>query len=486
MISPPSRALVFVGLLLAAGHASAETPGPGLRVLVVASTDQYHWPMAAQSEPLFAALGKENGFAADFTKNGTALTDESLARYDVVVQMHLAPFDLSTEQQDALQRFILKGGGWVGVHAAGLTGKQFVAKDVRYWQWFEDFFGGVVYSPHPKLQKGTVVVEDRTHPITRNLPKRFEVLDEWYEFDQSPRANVHVLATADESTYHQNKPMGDHPMVWTNPKFDRMVYIGIGHDVSMNTDPNFRILLRDAILWARPPKTATPRFRALVLAEKKSPHTAFVEAARPWLDDLARREGFALDYVSNTDSIDEASLAKHRLFLQLDYPPYGWTPAAAAAFKTYIEKGQGGWVGLHHATLLGEFDHFPMWPWFSDFMGKIRWKAYIPTFAAGTVHVEDGAHPVMAGVPQVFGIEREEWYTFDQSPRPNVHVLASVDESSYRPDSPIKMGDHPVVWTNDHMAARNVYIFMGHGPDLLENKTFTTIFRNAILWAAGP
>jgi hypothetical protein len=28
------------------------------------------------------------------------------------------------------------------------------------------------------------------------------------------------------------------------------------------------------------------------------------------------------------------------------------------------------------------------------------------------------------------------------------------------------------------------FIFMGHGPDLLENKTFTTILRNAIVWAA--
>jgi type 1 glutamine amidotransferase len=30
-----------------------------------------------------------------------------------------------------------------------------------------------------------------------------------------------------------------------------------------------------------------------------------------------------------------------------------------------------------------------------------------------------------------------------------------------------------------------VYIFMGHGPDLMDNKAFTTILRNAVLWAAG-
>jgi type 1 glutamine amidotransferase len=47
------------------------------------------------------------------------------------------------------------------------------------------------------------------------------------------------------------------------------------------------------------------------------------------------------------------------------------------------------------------------------------------------------------------------------------------------------MGDHPVIWTNERVAARNVYIFMGHGPDLFENKAFTTILRNAVFWAAG-
>ena len=78
-------------------------------------------------------------------------------------------------------------------------------------------------------------------------------------------------------------------------------------------------------------------------------------------------------------------LAKYQLFIQLDYPPYGWTTAAAAAFEDYIKRGRGGWIGLHHATLLGEFDGYSMWQWFSDFMGGIQFKNYIPTFASGQV-----------------------------------------------------------------------------------------------------
>lgn len=63
-------------------------------------------------------------------------------------------------------------------------------------------------------------------------------------------------------------------------------------------------------------------------------------------------------------------------------------------------------------------------------------------------------------------------------------LLASVNENSHSPDTKTKMGDHPVVWTNEHSKARNIYIFMGHHPGLFDNPAFTTIFRNSIFWAA--
>jgi type 1 glutamine amidotransferase len=125
-----------------------------------------------------------------------------------------------------------------------------------------------------------------------------------------------------------------------------------------------------------------------------------------------------------------------------------------------------------------------MWPWFSTFMGGIRFKAYIPDFATAKVNVEDLNHPAMKGLGSSFQIENEEWYTYDKSPRPNVHVLASVDEKTYSPPRSITMGDHPVVWTNEHFKARNIYIFMGHHPELFQNSAFTTLFHNSILWAA--
>lgn len=226
------------------------------------------------------------------------------------------------------------------------------------------------------------------------------------------------------------------------------------------------------------------RFHVLALAEAGGHHVAFTAAARPWLKQLGDRNGFDLDYLTNTTPITHAFLARYQLVLQLDFVPYGWKPEAMDAFKEYIEQGRGGWVGLHHASLLGDFDGFAMWPWFHEYMGGIKFRDYIPKFASATVHVEDRTHPSMKGVPASFTIPKEEWYSYDRSPRSNVHVLASVDETSYAPATNVRMGDHPVIWTNPRVPARNVYIFMGHGPDLFENPAFTNILRNAVLWAS--
>lgn len=227
------------------------------------------------------------------------------------------------------------------------------------------------------------------------------------------------------------------------------------------------------------------RFCVLALAENGGHHIAYSKRARVWLDKLARDSSFTIDYIENTDKIDAAFLSKYQLFIQLDYAPYAWKPAAVKAFQTYIDKGKGGWIGFHHATLLGEFDGYRMWHWFYRFMGSIRWKDYIADFASGEVVVEDHAHPVMKGVPDSFIIKGEEWYTYDKSPRPNVHVLAHVNEDTYQPASAKTMQDHPVIWTNTHVKARNVYIFMGHSPALFDDPVYQLLFRNAISWAAG-
>ena len=229
-------------------------------------------------------------------------------------------------------------------------------------------------------------------------------------------------------------------------------------------------------------KATVPPRQILVLAERGGQHEAFTAAALKWLEEQSARMNFKLTVVNSAKEIKKDEIPHYHLVLQLNYPPYAWSEAAQKDFEDYVDGGQGSYIGFHHASLLGDFDGYPLWTWFSDFMGGIRYQNYIAAKADGTVQVEDKGHPVMKSVDGTFVIGQDEWYTYNQDPRSRVRVLAHVDEASYSPASDIKMGDHPVVWTNPEKRARNVYFQFGHSASLLDNPDFLKMFENALRW----
>ncbi len=227
--------------------------------------------------------------------------------------------------------------------------------------------------------------------------------------------------------------------------------------------------------------------QVLVLTERGGQHGGFTDAAMQWLSEKAKTMNFKITEINNTKPITETYLSQFHLIIQLDFPPYTWTDEAQNAFIKYIDEGWGGWIGFHHATLLGEFDGYPMWTWFSNFMGGVRFNSYVAKRADGVVVSEDPLHPVMKGLKGTFVIPDDEWYTYDKSPRlqSGIHVLAHVDEYSYNPPSEVKMGDHPVIWTNESKKARNIYFQIGHSKRLFETESFKVMFDNAIQWMFG-
>ncbi len=98
--------------LISANHATAQKPS--FKVLVVASADPDHDPMIKKAEAFLKKMGAENNFEVLYTRDASLINDENLAQYQVFVQMHLAPFDMTPSQQAALQHFISRGKrlGW--------------------------------------------------------------------------------------------------------------------------------------------------------------------------------------------------------------------------------------------------------------------------------------------------------------------------------------------------------------------------------------
>ena len=241
-----------------------------------------------------------------------------------------------------------------------------------------------------------------------------------------------------------------------------------------------------------------PRFKVLVIAELLDPrnageneiHRPYVEAAERWLGKLAADSNFTVTYLESPNTISDTMLSKMDVIWQMNYTPFRWNATAKAALEKYLDGGKGGWLGDHHASLYGSAVTSETWPWFDDnLLGGINYKNYVSKFASGIVRVEDAAHPALKNVPANFPISTEEWYIWDRSPRSHVHVLASVDESTYEfvdgSQSGIRMGDHPVIWTNDKLKSRNLYIFMGHHPNLFANAAYTALLTNSIMWLAN-
>ena len=230
-------------------------------------------------------------------------------------------------------------------------------------------------------------------------------------------------------------------------------------------------------------KATIPARRVLVIAEEGTPHQGFVDAAKDWLEKNAQRLNIQTTYVSDMRQAKCEELSHYHLILQLNYPPFAWSTDRMKELVDYIDNGKGSYMGFHHASLLGDiFGAGKMWQWYSDFMGNIRWKDYVRETANGVIAIEDKSHPVMKDVPDTVMIPKDEWYTYDQTPRPNVHVLAHVDEHSYQPASSVKMGDHPVIWVNEKKAARNVYFQIGHDKSLFLSKGFLQMWENALRW----
>jgi hypothetical protein len=80
-------------------------------------------------------------------------------------------------------------------------------------------------------------------------------------------------------------------------------------------------------------------------------------------------------------------------------------------------------------------------------------------------------------------VRTDEWYNFNTDPRGAVHVLATVDETTYSGGT---MGaDHPIAWCHYYDGGRAWYTAGGHTPDSYSEPLYQAHLLGGILFAAG-
>lgn len=206
---------------------AAAAPAP--RILVFTKTAGYRHASIPHGITALEKLGASNQFVVDRTEDAAAFTEANLARYRAVVFLNTTGNVLDAEQQNAFERYIQAGGGYVGVHAAA---------DTEYaWPWYAQLMGAH-FESHPNLpnvRRATVRVTDPSHPASATLPAAWVRTDEWYNY-RSFYPGLRVLAQLDEETYSGGTHGSHHPIAWYHD-FDggRAFYTGGGH-----TDESFR------------------------------------------------------------------------------------------------------------------------------------------------------------------------------------------------------------------------------------------------------
>lgn len=268
------RTLTRASLLLAVATGGAAAQGATTasppRILVFSKTAGYRHSSIETGAAAIKTLGASNGFAVDATEDATAFSDRNLKRYRAVVFLSTTGDVLNPTQENAFERYIQAGGGYVGIHSATDTEYQ--------WPWYGKL-AGAYFNGHPgnpNVRKGTFRVLDGGHISTQGLPARWEREDEFYSF-KSINPSLHVLVDIDETSYEGGTNGANHPMSWYHD-FDggRAWYTNMGHTEGTFAEPLFLKHLLGGIRYAmgtgamdyRRARPEENRFTKVVLGEK--------------------------------------------------------------------------------------------------------------------------------------------------------------------------------------------------------------------------
>ncbi|MFJ8581784.1 ThuA domain-containing protein [Micromonospora sp. NPDC093277] len=221
------------------------------------------------------------------------------------------------------------------------------------------------------------------------------------------------------------------------------------------------------------PAHAAPDFTVLVFSKTAGFRHDSIPTGIQTIRDLGTANNFAVEATEDAAQFNTANLARFKAVIWLSTTGDVLNAAQQTAFENYIRAG-GGYVGVHAASDT-EYD----WPWYGGLVGA--YFASHPAIQAATVRIADTTHPSTVGLPVAWS-RTDEWYNYRTNPRSQVHVLATLDESTYSGGA---MGsDHPISWCRAYDGGRSFYTGMGHTIDSYGEANYRTHLLGGVRYAA--
>jgi type 1 glutamine amidotransferase len=241
----------------------------------------------------------------------------------------------------------------------------------------------------------------------------------------------------------------------------------------------FPLLAASAFL-AQPARAQT-QFNVLVVAVPEKWHRDCIPVAKESFEKMALHHQFGLTWSTDPAAFD-GDLKKFAVIVFLNTPSEELNEARRRRFQDYIHAG-GSFVGVHMGIATKR-----EWPWYEQLVGRsFRIHPYVQT---AVLHITDRAFSATMPLPDRW-IWTDEWYEFDAPLVPDLHVVMTVDESTYDPtkiwegQKAAGMGAfHPIAWYHVFEGGRSFVTALGHMPELYRDKTFLDHLYGGIYWAA--
>ena len=243
---------LLVALIGAVSAGAFAAPAGGAkdqaRVLLFSHSTGYRHASIEPGVAAIQGLGSRERITVVPSADPNVFSEARLRDFDAIVFLSTSTDPKKPESEwfqgarrDALQAFVRRGGGIVGIHAAS---------DSHYhWPWYGRLIGGRFASHPPGTPEGTVRIADGgKHRATKGLPATIRRVDEWYYFDDyNPEAKL--LVTLDPASIGE-KDVNPNPVSWSH-EFEggRVFYTAMGHTPESYTDRNFLAHLAGGLRW---------------------------------------------------------------------------------------------------------------------------------------------------------------------------------------------------------------------------------------------
>ena len=191
----------------------------------------------------------ENSITYEASDDPSLFTGNNLKKFDLLIfsNTNNEAFD-NDQQRQVFQKYIQNGGGFVGIHSA--CGSE------RDWPWYWAMLGGKFHR-HSPFQSFNIIKIDPDHPSAEAVPDYWERQDESYYLKEL-NPDIHVILASDLTSIEDKKndeypgnTFGKYfPVTWHH-QFDGgyQWYTSLGHAPEHYNNPVFMNHILGGIQW---------------------------------------------------------------------------------------------------------------------------------------------------------------------------------------------------------------------------------------------